>query len=167
MFKKKIQEILSLNESKEVKEDVDSTKEKKPKEEDPQQHADSMKKAKDKREADPQAKQKSKENFQDKKKEREDNKLLPYEFTSQKDAERAAGHLGLNGAHSAGSGVYKPGSSEFSLRDAVHRKKEKQKTHGGVASRFHESLDTGAGLAMTDPVVFQVKKTVRNKLSEK
>jgi len=67
-------------------------------------------------------------------KERETKKLLPYEFTNQKDAERAAGHLGLNGSHTTGNGIYKPGSSDMSLRDAVARKKAKQHMRSG----YHE-----------------------------
>jgi hypothetical protein len=123
------------------------------------EHEDKKKQADDSRNADPDKKQKSKEKFADKKKERESKKLLPYEFTSQKDATRAASHLGLNGAHSAGSGIYKPGSSEFALRDAVHQKKEKQRARG--SKRFHESLDTGLGLAMVEPIITQIKRTMK------
>jgi hypothetical protein len=82
-------------------------------------------------------KEKAKDARAEKEKERKSKKLLPYEFTSQEDAERASGHLGLQGSHSAGNGIYKPGSSDYSLRDAVARKKQKQKMKGQV----HESFD--------------------------
>ncbi len=71
---------------------------------------------------------------QAKEKERKAKKLLPYEFASQKDADRSGGHLGLHGSHAAGNGIYKPGSSDFSLRDAVAQKKQKQAMRGKVRS---------------------------------
>lgn len=77
-------------------------------------------------------KEKAKESRDEKERARKAKKLLPYEFVSQKDAERSAGHLGLHGAHTAGNGVYKPGSSDYSLRDAVAAKKAKQKQRGTV-----------------------------------
>ena len=82
-------------------------------------------------------KQKSKEKRAEKEQLRKSKKLLPYEFTDQKDADRTAGHLGIHGSHSTGNGIYKPGSSDYSLRDAVARKKSKQKMHGKV----HEELN--------------------------
>lgn len=63
--------------------------------------------------------------------ERIKKKLLPYEFDNAKDATRTAGHLGVNGAHISGNGIYKPGSSDFALRDAVARKKAKQALTSG------------------------------------
>jgi hypothetical protein len=77
-------------------------------------------------------KRKDQEKRKEKENDRKSKKLLPYEFTDQKDAERAAGHLGLHGSHGTGNGIYKPGSSDYALRDAVSRKKAKQKQRGGV-----------------------------------
>jgi hypothetical protein len=75
-------------------------------------------------------KRKEVEKRKEKESDRKSKKLLPYEFTDQKDAERSAGHLGMHGAHGTGNGIYKPGSSEYSLRDAVARKKDKQRQRG-------------------------------------
>lgn len=123
---------------------------------------DKKKKADNERDSDPQKKQDAKNKRNEKEKEREKKKLMPYEFSSQKEAERAASHLGLHGSHTAGNGIYKPGSSEHSLRDAVHRKKAKQKMKGG---RFHreeaEGLSTGAGIANPDVVLGVVKRVVK------
>ena len=83
-------------------------------------------------------KEKSKEKRAEKERDRKAKKLLPYEFTDQKDAERAGGHLGIHGSHASGNGIYKPGSSDYSLRDAVARKKAKQKMRG----KFHEETDS-------------------------
>lgn len=101
-----------------------------------------------------------------KEKERDSKKLMPYEYTSQKEAERAASHLGLHGSHTSGNGIYKPGSSEYSLRDAVHRKKDKQKMRGGHGARGHhsesvEGLSTGVGIANPEQVLAVVKRVVR------
>lgn len=99
-----------------------------------------------------------------KQKEREHDakKLLPYEYTSQKEAERAASHLGLHGSHTAGNGIYKPGSSEYALRDAVHRKKQKQKMRGGYLRREStEGLSTGVGIENPEQVLAVIKRVVR------
>jgi len=89
----------------------------------------------DKKQDDNRAKWEKKKRSADKKKaeekERSTKKLLPYEFTDQKDAERAAGHLGMHGSHTTGNGIYKPGTSDMSLRDAVARKKQKQRMRSG------------------------------------
>jgi hypothetical protein len=87
-----------------------------------------------------QSKQKSKEERQAKTKERERKKLLPYEFDSQKDAERSSGHLGISGSHLSGAGIYKPGSSDQSLRDAVSRKKQKEKMKTGKVNEDFRNL---------------------------
>lgn len=92
---------------------------------------------KDDNESDQDRKEKAKQNRDAKEKERKSKKLLPYEFASQKDAEKSGGHLGLTGAHDTGNGIYKPGSSDYSLRDAVARKKEKQNSKG---HRFQEDV---------------------------
>jgi hypothetical protein len=109
-----------------------------------------------------QRKTQSNERRKQKEKERSQKKLMPYEFASQKEAERAASHLGLQGSHTSGNGIYKPGSSEYSLRDAVHRKKEKQKMKGG---RFHreeaEGLSTGIGIANPEQIFGVVKRIVK------
>ena len=80
-------------------------------------------------------KRKEVEKRKEKESDRKSKKLLPYEFTDQKDAERSGGHLGLHGAHGTGNGIYKPGSSDYALRDAVARKKDKQRQRGGVRDR--------------------------------
>jgi hypothetical protein len=108
----------------------------------------------------------AKQRRDEKEKERDSKKLMPYEYTSQKEAERAASHLGLHGSHTSGNGIYKPGSSEYSLRDAVHRKKDKQKMRGGHGARGHhsesvEGLSTGVGIANPEQVLSVVKRVVR------
>jgi hypothetical protein len=80
-------------------------------------------------------KEKEKSAREGEERERKNKKLLPYEFINQKDAEKAGGHLGIHGSHTSGGGVYKPGSSDYSLRDAVAKKKSKQHTHKKI---FHE-----------------------------
>lgn len=95
-----------------------------------QEHKDALKDADDSREADSDKKQKSKERRAQKEKKRQDKKLLPYEFLTQADAEKNATHLGIKGSHTSGNGIWSPGSSENVLRDAVYKKKAKQKASG-------------------------------------
>jgi hypothetical protein len=37
----------------------------------------------------------------------------------------------MHGSHTTGNGIYKPGTSDMSLRDAVARKKQKQRMRSG------------------------------------
>ena len=88
---------------------------------------------KDPNETEQDRKEKAKDTRKEKERLRQSKKLLPYEYTDQKDADRSAGHLGIHGSHTTGNGVYKPGSSDYSLRDAVAKKKSKQKMRGKFA----------------------------------
>jgi hypothetical protein len=110
-------------------------------EKDEKKKSDAEKMAKDPNASKENKQEREKQVRQAKEKERQSKKLLPYEFTDQKDAELAGKHLGINGAHATGNGIYKPGSSDFSLRDAVARKKSKQRMRGG----FHEDRDFDKG----------------------
>lgn len=114
---------------KHLKEDADPDEKK---ETDPKDAADSQE----------QGKEKAKQTRQEKQKKREDKKLLPYEFDSQKDAEKSSGHLGIQGSHLGGSGIYKPGTSDSSLRDAVAKKKQKEKMHSGKVNESVRALIT-------------------------
>jgi len=104
---------------------------------------------KDPNETEEDRKEKGKEKREEKERLRKSKKLLPYEFTDQKDAERTAGHMGIHGAHATGNGIYKPGTSDSSLRDAVAKKKAKQKTYG----KLKEDVDTGvrSTVSVNDP----------------
>ena len=110
-----------------------------------QEHDDAKHAADNSRESSVDKKKKSKEKRAAKEKERKDKKLLPYEFINQKDAERAGGHLGIHGSHTTGNGIYKPGSSDTTLRGAVAQKKAKQKMRGRVREAAeeipHQDLD--------------------------
>lgn len=123
---------------------------------------DKGKSAADKTDSAAQRKEKSTQRRREKEKDRASKKLMPYEYADQKQAERASQHLGLHGSHTSGNGIYKPGSSEHSLRDAVHQKKEKQKMKGGHFHREEaEGLSTGVGIANPEQVLGIVKRIVR------
>jgi len=115
-------------------------------------------------------KEKAKENRAEKESQRKSKKLLPYEFTDQKDAERAAGHLGMHGSHTKGNGIYKPGSSDYSLRDAVARKKSKQKMSGKIKEEQDVTipypLDKGNCHEDRDYMHSEDPKTDGNKMAE-
>jgi len=96
-----------------------------------------------------QRKEKARQARQEKERLRQTKKLLPYEFTDQKDAERSAGHLGIHGAHTTGNGIYKPGSSDYSLRDAVAKKKSKQRMRGKLKEEKQDTKNAGL---YADPV---------------
>lgn len=135
---------------KHLKEDTDSDKKD---DEDSVPTTDSKQSPEDKKEA-------SKKKREAKAKKREQEKLLPYEFDNQKDAEKAGTHLSINGTHLSGGNIYRPGSSEQSLRNAVAIKKQKQKMKSG---KITEDSEGNIAIGFTDlpDVIRRIKESVR------